>query len=212
MKSNWWMVSIGVAVVVSGCGGDNLADKIVENRIESASGNSVDVDLSDGNFSVKTEDGSIEFNSDGDGNFTVQGVDGDGQDFSIDSNDGQTVVESDDGTATFQAGGDLPDGFPDLPLPDDFTIVFTNQGDATTGVAYMVVGTAPGDHQAYLDTLIGYLEANGYTQQQLTTTPDGSLFSYASDSDMIAGTVGQDTSGSGDGGMTVSLQIQPTDG
>ena len=209
MKNKWWMLPVGAAVLVTGCSGEDLAEKVVENRIEAESGENVDIDFDDGNFSIETEDGKIEVNSDGEGNFTVDGVDGENGEFSVDSEDGATVIETEDGTATFQQGGDLPEGFPDVPLPDNFTIVFTNQGETASGVAFTLVGTAPGDHQAYLDNLVGYLETNGYAQQQLTTTPDGSLFSYASDSDMVAGTVGQDSSGASGGGMTVSLQIQP---
>ena len=208
MKNTGWIISIAAVVIITGCSGESIAEKVVENRIEAESGEDVDIDLSDGSFSIQTEDGDIEFNSDGDGNFSIEGIDGDGQDFSVNSEDGATVVESEDGTATFEMGTELPADFPEVPLPDDLRIQFTNVIDTGAGVMHMLVGVVPDDGSAYLDTITGYLESQGYTQQMITNTPDGSVFSYVKGTDAVTGSIGPDTSGISDGGATVTLQVQ----
>ena len=92
--------SLVLAAGASACGGgEALTEELIERQLENEAGvEGVDIDLETGEIRVETEDGTIEFDSDGDGGFTV---------------------ESDDGTFEQQAGVEVPDDFPsDVPRPE----------------------------------------------------------------------------------------------
>ena len=224
-------LAIVAFVGLAGCSGEDLAESMIERAAESEGNGDVDVDLSDGQFSVQSEDGSFQITTDEDGNVVVQAEDADGnQVFSADSEDGVTrietedgdatitqtgegddtemVVETEDGTATFSQSGSLPDDFPDIPLPDDLAVIMSQQSDAGDGVSNVLVATAPGDWESYLDELTSFLDDAGYTQQSLTTTQEGAFFQYvdASETMFISGGVGGDPSS---GGMSLNLAIGP---
>ena len=224
-------VAIVALVGLAGCSSDDVAESIIERAAESQGEGDVDIDLADGEFSVQTEDGSFEITTDDDGNVVMQAEDADGnQILSADSEDGVTrietedgdatitrtgdgddadvVVETDDGTATFSQSGDLPDDFPEIPLPDGLEVLMSQQSDAGDGVSNVLVASAPGDWEGYLDDLTSFLEDNGYTQQSLTSTPDGAFFQYvdAGETMFVSGGVGTDTA---TGGMTLNLAIGP---
>ena len=210
--------TMGVAAVLglglvslAACGGsDDPGEEALERLLENAAqqeGQDVDIEFDDdGSFSIQTEDGEFSIEADGEGNITFEGESEDG-DFSINSDDGVTVIESDEGTSTFtQSSGEVPDGFPsDIPLPDNMSIDLSQTmdlGDGQTGV--MVLGTAPGDWSAYGDEITAALDAAGYTQQQVTQTPTGMVFSYLKGEQSVFGNVGE----SGEPGvMTVSIQV-----
>lgn len=206
----------GVAVVavvgVAGCSGEDIAERIAENRIEAEAGEDVDIDLDldGGNIRVETDEGTFEMNADGEGNVSIEGSGTDG-DISIDSDDGVMVVEGEDGTATFTQGdGELPEGFPaDIPLPDGLVIQLSQSMDMGGGQqGWLVVGEAPGEWQPYSDELIAALDGAGFVQQQLTTTPTGVVAGYERDGLMLFGTV---TEGGQPGTISVSIQAS-TDG
>lgn len=224
-------LAIVALVGVAGCSSDDIAESIVERAVESQGEGDVDIDLSDGEFSVETEEGSFEITTDEDGNVVMQAEDADGnQVFSADSEDGVTqietedgdatitqtgdgdeaevVVETEDGTATFSQSGSLPDDFPEIPLPDGLEVLMTQQSDAGDGVSNVLVASAPGDWEAYLDELTSFLEGAGYTQQSLTTTPEGAFFMYVDGSEtmFVSGGVSDDPSV---GGMSLNLAIGP---
>ena len=93
-------------VVVGACSGEDLLENAIENRIEAESGEDVDIDFDDGNFTIESEDGTVEFSTDDDGNVTVDGVGEAGEEFSINSDDGTTTIESEDGTVEFSTDDD----------------------------------------------------------------------------------------------------------
>jgi len=201
--------AIGLAVV-AGCGGaDDISEGLIERQIESAAENEgvdVDVDYDDGNFSVQTEDGEFEMNTDGDGNFTISGADGEEQFSAEGDGEGNVSIETEDGQLTMSTDTDIPDGFPDLPLPDDLAVTMAQEAAFDDETSYTVIGTAPGDWESYLDELTDYLEGNGYTQNSVTTSPDGAFFSYASDTLAVNGSVANDTAA---GEMTLTLSVTP---
>lgn len=224
-------LAIVAFVGLAACSSDDLAESIAERAIESQGEGDVDLDLSDGEFSVQTEDGSFEMTTDEDGNVVIQAQDAEGNEvFSADSDgnvtqiqtedgdatitqtgdgdDAEMVVETEDGTATFSQSGSLPDDFPDIPLPDDLAVLMSQQSDTGDGVSNVLVASAPGDWESYLDELTSFLEDNGYTQQSLTTTPEGAFFQYvdAGETMFISGGVGDDPSS---GGMSLNLAIGP---
>lgn len=217
MRTTSSVGAIGLAVVVvvvaTACGGDELAERIIEDRIEAESGGDLDVDLDSdgGSFSIETEDGAMTFDADGDGGVSIEGVDGEGGEFSVESEDGVTVIETEDGDATITSGGgDLPDGFPaDIALPADLEILLSQSADMGGGQqGQLVAGSAPGGWQGHSDTLIASLEENGYEQQQLTTTPAGVIFSYRKGDVAVFGNVGE---GGSPDETTISVQVG-TDG
>lgn len=187
------LVVVGVVAVGSGCGGDKLAEKLVEDRIEAEGGGDVDIDFDGGDLSIKTEDGEFSIKTDSDGNVSVQGSgqDGDGN-FTIDSENGETVFEGEDGTAVFSQNGDLPEDFPgEIPVPDHVTIVFAQSATSGEGTGYAIAGTTArsiGDVSAEMQSS---LEANGFSQEQLTTTPDGSIMVYRSASYVVTAIIGE---------------------
>ena len=198
-------VAVVAGVLLTGCSGEGIAEKAIENQIESESGEDVDVDLDNGNFSIQTEDGEFSVQSDGDQTI-IQTEDGD---VVMQSEDGQTIIQSDDGTLIGSASGDLPDDFPgDLPLPDGAVFEYTQQMTTPEGQTFILGGSVPGSHGDVLDAYVAALEAAGFTQQQLTTTPDGGYYAYDNGTWTIGGTASE-----GDDGMTaLAITVTPSSG
>jgi hypothetical protein len=85
----------------------------------------------------------------------VEGVD-------LDLSGGRARIETADGVAEF-GGGELPDSFPDLPLPDDAEILGVVTGDGDDGTMHSVTAAVPqgaDDVGAFYDR---ELEARGWT-------------------------------------------------
>lgn len=187
-------VGIGVAAALlatSSCSGEDIAERIAENRIESETGEDVDIDFSDGEIRVETDEGTLEMTTDEDGNVSIQ-AEGDDGEFSIDSEDGVTVMETEDGTATLtDGGGELPEGFPsEIPLPDGIDIQLAQTMDAGGDQqGWLVVAEADGGWESYADEFVTALEDAGFEQQQLTTTPTGVVASYVRDGLMVFGSI-----------------------
>ena len=168
-----------VAVVLAGCSGEDLAERIAEEAIERESGGDVDIDIGDGDVRIQTEDGELSIETDDDGNVSIRGEGADG-DFSVDSEDGVTVIESGDGeTVISESGSGLPDDFPDeVPLPDGFTPRFSQSVSDGADSGWVLGGEIDGDPTATADAYIARLEGAGFTQVQVTRTPDGVIFGY----------------------------------
>lgn len=217
------------AAAAAGCGGgEKLTESFIEDRIESESGQDVDLDfdLDGGNFSIQTPDGELNIQTDADGNVlieggdesgdfsirsdeegnvSVEGPDGETQDFSIQSDSDGMVIESDEGTAVIGSGSEVPADFPGaVPLPDGMELQYSQSMTAegtTTFLLSGVVGAAPSD---VLAAYAATLEGAGFAQQQLTTTPDGGFFAYADDAWSVSGAMGAD----GDaGGTSVTITV-----
>lgn len=181
MQKRHGFMLIGVALVATACSGEDIAERIAENRIEAEGGGDVDIDLDNGNFSVKTEDGEFSIQTDGDGNVSIQGGGENGDEsFTIESENGETVFESEDGTAVFSQSGDLPDDFPsEIPVPNDFVVLYAQSATSDDGQAFTVAGTSSVSVDAVTADTQASLESAGYEQQQVTTTPDGALLVYS---------------------------------
>lgn len=63
--------------------------------------------------------------------------------------------------------------------------------------------TAAGGSQPYSEEFVSALEDDGFTQQQLTTTPTGVVVSYERDGLMVFGTI---TEGGQPGTISISIQ------
>jgi hypothetical protein len=209
MRRSWLMVPAVMAVIATGCSGEDLAEKVIEDRLEAESGEDVDIDFDDGNIRVQTDDGelSIDVDEDGDGSVSVSGS-GEEGDFSIQSEDGETVIESDEGSAVLSSSGDLPDGFPDgVPIPDGLTIQLSQAIESADGTMFSVTGEMPGAPADVTADYVASLEDAGFAQTQLTTTPDGGFFVYDDGEFDVAGSVG---AGSDDGMSFINIAVSPT--
>ena len=206
MRRYWLAVPAAMAVVAAGCSGEDLAERVVENRIESESGGDVDIDLDDGDMSIRSDDGEFSIEVDeNDGSVSISGVDDDGE-FTIESEDGETVFRSEDGETVMSSGADLPDDFPgDVPIPDGLSVEFSQRMETPDGTVFSVIGMVPGDPAEVSADYVARLESAGFDQVQLTTMPDGAFFAYQNDTYEIGGTVGSD-----DEGMSaMSLTVNP---
>lgn len=137
--TSFLVFSVVAMLALASCG--KAAEKIAEEAIEqSAGGGEVDID-DDGSFSFENDEGS--FSVDEDGNVKIEGDDGE---FSLDSS----------------TDGELPDDFPDVPLPDGFTPQTNSKqsdGDATV---YSAFGTVDGDAAEVFEDIIDEYESDGY--------------------------------------------------
>lgn len=102
-------------------GGDSFAEGLIEDRIESEAGvDGVDIDLDSGEFRVETEDGTFEFDADGEGGFTI---------------------ETDDGTFVQESMAEIPDTFPsEVPRPEGTifnSLQQTIDGEQSYGIFYL---------------------------------------------------------------------------
>lgn len=158
-------VAVTVAITTLGaCSSEDIAESVIERQLEAEGGGDVDLDLSDGEIRVETEDGSFEMTTDEDGNVTIRSEGADGETAVIEG-DGDGIVVT-DGEETFVAGSgaELPEDFPpDFPLPSA-TLVNVARTEADGQVTFMLVFEAPGDVAvASYQELAAALAASGYT-------------------------------------------------
>lgn len=178
--------AVVMGIVLGACSGEDLAERVVENQLEAESGEDVDIDIDDGDFSVRTEEGEITFDADDDGGVSVSGSSEDGE-FSIESDDGETVFESEDGSATVSSSGDVPEGFPSsVPLPSGLTILVSQAVDMDGEQNYIISGSVDDDAAQVARTYIDQLEAAGFEQIQLTET-SGAVFFGCDDGEHYVG-------------------------
>ena len=112
-----------VAIAASGCGRliERATEEAVEQAIESDSGEDVEIDFSDGELRVESDEGDITFTADDDG-VQIDGTDADGNDFSVDADESGVEIDS--------------DGNGSLDVDEDGTFVATDEdGEVFTGSA-----------------------------------------------------------------------------
>ena len=214
MRNRWMMVATVTAVVAvvatTGCSGEDLAERVIENRIEQEAGGDVDIDFDDGDLSIKTEDGefSIDVDEDGDGNVSISGESEDGE-FSIESEGGDTVIKSEEGTIIGSTSGDLPDGFPDsVPVPEGFEIQASQSMSTAEGTSYILSGTIDESPSDVADQLIADLESSGYEQVQSTTTPEGAFVIYDDGEYVVSGVIAPE--GADGSASNLSMTVTPS--
>lgn len=169
-------------------GGDKISEQIAEKAIESQGGGDVDLDIGDdGSVKVETSDGT--FSADEDGNITIE------------SEDGTQTIDSD-------IGGELPDDFPDLPLPDGFEPTSSSVLGDGTEKSFLVNGTADGTAQEIFAGYGAKLEAAGYSADGVFENSGGEDYiasgTYLKPGEVYAITVSVATSG---GETNVALTI-----
>lgn len=174
-------------LVLASCG--EATERLTEEAIEqSAGGGEVDIE-EDGSVSIENDDGS--FSADADGNVNIESEDGS---FNI---DGQS--------------GELPDDFPDVPLPDDFEVRTSSSQSDGEGTIFSVHGTVDGaDGEELLEEMTERYEAEGYEVTSEYGNTAGDTFSggvILTDGDRNV-TVSLNDGGSDDP-ATVSINVAP---
>jgi major membrane immunogen (membrane-anchored lipoprotein) len=205
-------VALGLAgasvALLAACG--SSTEQGIEELIESQSGEDVDINLEDGSFSVESEDGT--FSVDEDGNFTVEGADGEtitGQadgdgNFTVEGADGETIVgesdgegdfsmESEDGSFSVDSSGEIPESWPaEVPVPDDFDVGSASVIESPDGSLITANGTSSLDNEAFVAAYGAALESAGFDKLG-EFSGDGSVsasYEGAEWSVAIAGTIG----------------------
>lgn len=147
------LVLATAGLVLASCG--EVTERVTEEAIEqSAGGGEVDID-EDGSVSFENEDGS--FSADAEGNLDIESEDGS---YSVDSQ-----------------SGDLPEDFPDVPVPDGFEVRSSSAQSDGDETAYTALGTVDGDAADLLDETIDDYESDGYEMEGQYGNTSGDNFS-----------------------------------
>lgn len=199
---------VTAAVVLLGCSGEDIAENVLEDRIEAESGEDVDIDFDDGDISIRSEDGefTLEVDED-DGNVSISGSSDDGE-FTIESEDGETVIETEDGeTIIGSTGGELPDDFPaSIPLPNGFDVQYAQSIAGPDGQTFIVGGAVDGTPTDVLDEYVAVLEDAGFDRQQLTSTAEGGFFGYDDGEYAVSGGIGSE----GEAASFLTITVGPS--
>ncbi|MHB0980021.1 MAG: hypothetical protein ACYC5Q_08145 [Thermoleophilia bacterium] len=134
----------------------------------------------------------------------------DGAEVDIDTDSGSVKVSGEDGSSSYQVGDDvkLPDGFPDLPLPDDAKAAGVIQTEADESSSFTATFTTAMAMADLYDRFVGGLEDRGYTVEQKMqfTGEQGEGFSVtASTADTQVAIFGSAGEGENGNGFTVSV-------
>lgn len=172
--------------VLVGC--SSAAEKATEELIERGSGGEVDLDR-DGGMSFETEDGSFSFDA-----------------------DGNVQMESDDGSFSMDSqSGELADGFPDVPLPDNAQIRNSGTQTADGATHFSALLEVDGDGAEVYEALRSDYEAAGYSNDSENVSQgDGTYTAFAgfeNDEHLVVLTV----MGQNGESTTVSLTVAPPD-
>lgn len=112
-----------VAIATTGCGRlvERATEEGVERAIEADSGENVDIDFSDGQIRVESDEGDVTFSADENG-VNIDGTDADGNDFSVDADETGLEAQGGDGAS--------------VNVDEDGTFVATDEnGEVFTGGA-----------------------------------------------------------------------------
>lgn len=210
-------VRVAMAVVALGLAGAGCADKIgesiAERAIENAcreEGQSCNVDIDGDSVVLQTEDGTMSV--DEHGNAVIVGADGktvnvnadDDGNMTVTDESGSVVVQQDgdtltmtneDGDAVFSSNGDVPAEFPaNIAIPAGATVSGSSVvGDlASPGGFVMLYLSVPGELAAVTGEAATGLEAAGYTATSKTDTPDGSMYTYSGNGQVVTLTTNPD--------------------
>ena len=217
-----------LALVATGCSGEDATESIIEQAIENESGEDVDIDFGDGGFSVESEDGS--FSLDEDGNLVIIGEDGeeitgtfDDEGFTIEGEDGEEItgsfddgggddgsftLETDEGTITAGSATEVPDTWPPVvPVPTEFPIETASSFTSGDQLNVTVGGNSP-DGPAAVEAYSAKLLAAGFENQSTFTSNDSSNSSFVQ-GDL---TVSVSAFNNGDGTWLTSVVVLGTTG
>ncbi|MDE0804239.1 MAG: hypothetical protein OSA99_13075 [Acidimicrobiales bacterium] len=179
------LLSVVAMLALASCG--EAAEKLAEEAIEqSAGGGEADIN-DDGSFSFENDEGS--FSVDDEGNVKIEGEDGE---FSLDSS----------------TDGELPDDFPDVPLPDGFSPQSNSKQSDGDQTIYTAFGTADGDAADVFEDIVDQYESEGYETEGRYENTSGDDFNGGAQFTDSDHQVSVSIFGS-DGETSVSVTIAP---
>ncbi len=171
----------GASLVLAACGDSNSSEGAIEEILEQATGDEADIDLSDGEIRVQTEEGEVQIDFDEeDGGFEMS-VDGSQVvDAQVDDESGEINISTDDGEATIDVdedgdgsmeitgddgetaidvnagSGEIPDDWPSgIPVPEDLEIEGSSTLASGDDIVVSVTGTADADWiESYGDAVV----------------------------------------------------------
>jgi hypothetical protein len=181
MKKMRAVAGMGVAgalILTAGCGkaAEKIGEKAAEKAVENAAGGG-NLDITDDGFTFESEDGTVSYQVDDDGNVIMKGPDG--EVITADS-DGNMTMTGEDGETTFSSGegAEVPDGWPDfLALPDGAKITSSatsNEGGQKVGSVTAEV--TDGDVEEIYETYKEAIEAEGFeVSDSFTSSSSGDV-------------------------------------
>lgn len=209
MKKTRALAGMGVAgalLLTGGCG--KAADKIAERAAEEAVENAAEggnLDISGDGFTFESEDGTVSYEVDDEGNVIMKGPDG--EVITADS-DGNMTMSGEDGDSTFTSGdnAELPDGWPEfMALPDGATIA--SSATSTDGDQKMgnVAAEVEGDVKEIYETYKEALEDEGFEiSDSFTSSSSGDLGTISGEKGDVSVSV---YVGESDSGLYVNLSV-----
>lgn len=142
------------AGLLAACGGGSVTDEIAEQLAEQQFGGDVEIDSSNGGFTVETEEGTVRADA-----------------------DGNVSIETEDGTFESSTGSELPDDFPDVFLPGGREVQsVVRLDDASQGLSFSVVQIVDGDPTDVLADVVAEYEGQGLSAAMETSGGDGDTF------------------------------------
>lgn len=173
-----------LAFVTAGCGqiAERATEEAVERALESDTGEEVDIDVSDGEISIESDEGNLTINADGDG-VEIDGTDAEGNDFTLTADEDGLEATSDErgslevdtdanftatdehGASVFDTGEGIPEDWPsDVPRPDGLDEVHGIHAVDDGQERFVVTGSADGSALEVFDDYAGRLADAGYEE------------------------------------------------
>lgn len=142
--------NIGVLTAIvalgAGCGlTDAVADRAVDAVIETASEGQLEIDRDGDSIAIRSEEGSMSINEDGTARF-----------------------ESDDGSWETQITADLPEAFPDVPLPAGLAVQSVTESQQGNDSMIMVIGNVTSAADTTFHALVDEYQAAGFAVEHRT--------------------------------------------
>jgi hypothetical protein len=190
------IVAMTTTLTIVGAACSSASEEGIERLIEANSGEDVEIDFDgDNGFALETEDGSFKVDADGnfvvegpdgevvtgaadgDGNFTVEGPDG--EVLTASEDDGGFTIEGDDGSFSVNSDGEIPSEWPSgVPTPDSFTPSSSSVIDSPDGAIITLSGSSGQSGEDFVGSYGAALEAAGFESLGNFTSPTSSNANY----------------------------------
>jgi hypothetical protein len=165
----------GAALVLTACGDSSPSEGAIEEILEDATGEDADIDLSDGEIRVQTEEGEVKIDIDEDDGSFEMSVDGSqvvDAEFDEDG-EGSMEISGEEGEGSIDVStgsGELPDEWPsEIPQPDGITIEGSSTFSSGDEFVTSVQGTASPE---WIESYGASVESAGFSQSSRMETQE----------------------------------------
>jgi hypothetical protein len=220
----------GASLALAACGDSSTSETAIEEILEQATGDDADIDLSDGEIKVQTEEGEVQIEFDEeDGSFemSVDGsqvvdaqVDGESGEINIATDDGEATIDVDeDGEGSMEitgedgetaidvntGSGEIPDDWPSgIPAPEDLAIEGSSTFASGDDIVVSVTGTADAD---WIENYGATVESAGLSESSRMETQESLNLFYEGNGWVV--TIFGTDSGDGQWDVVVSATVMP---